>query len=203
MANTHPAPLLAAAALLALAGCTANPEKPTAAATPAPTATPAASAAAQAEVPAPNNRELYEVRQDGRIHVFYDRATYQDFLTHGETAYRLTRIGAGPKGETLVFGLNGADKKLGAATPGVMLWEGKLAPAADFYAELRQNGRIYVFDRMEDMQPVREFGHPNFFFLEVGAGPQGESVVYVLNSDNKKHRPEALIARFKQENGLR
>ena len=54
---------------------------------------------------------LLEDHHEGRIYVFYDKKTYQSFKQVGETAYRLTRIGAGPKGETVVFGLTKQDKK--------------------------------------------------------------------------------------------
>ncbi|MCW8956321.1 MAG: hypothetical protein OQL09_05515 [Gammaproteobacteria bacterium] len=145
-------------------------------------------------------KEIYEVHEDGRIYAFYDRALYKEFLSVGETAYRLTRIGSGPNGETMVFGLTKADKKKGANTAAVKLFENKLNPAEDFYAETVRHGRIYVFNKFEDMQPVRQFGHPNFFYMEVGAGPKGETVVYVLNKSNKKDKPVELIKRFKQHN---
>lgn len=144
--------------------------------------------------------EIYEVHEDGRIYAFYDRALYSEFLQVGETPFRLTRIAAGPNGETMVFGLTRSDKKKGADTPAVKLYEKKLQPAEKFYAETVRHGRIYVFDNFDDMQPVRQFGHPNFFYMEVGAGPKGETVVYVLNKSNKKKKPEALIREFKNRN---
>lgn len=144
--------------------------------------------------------ELYEVHEDERVYAFYDRALYKQFLSVGETAYRLTRIGTGPNGETMVFGLTKADKKKGVETPAVKLFDNLIKPAEDFYAEMVRHGRIYVFNNFDDMQPVRQFGHPNFFYMEVGNGPNGETVVYVLNSSNKKKKPEALISEFKSRN---
>lgn len=144
--------------------------------------------------------EIYEVHEDGRIYAFYDRALYKEFLQVGETPFRLTRIAAGPNGETMVFGLTKNDKKKGTDTPAVKLYENKLKPAEDFYAETVRHGRIYVFDSFADMQPVRQFGHPNFFYMEVAAGPKGETVVYVLNKSNKKKKPVALIEEFKKRN---
>jgi hypothetical protein len=144
--------------------------------------------------------ELYEVHHEGRIHVFYDRKLYTDFLALGETPFRLTRIGAGPNQETLVFGLTKKDKKKPGKVDAINLFDGKLDAPADFYGELRNHGRIYVFNNFEDMQPVRQFGHPNFFYTEIGAGPKGETVVYVLNKKTKKKRPDALIATFRKHN---
>jgi len=144
--------------------------------------------------------ELYEVHEDGRIYVFYDKKLSRQFMQVGETAYRLTRIGTGPNGETMVFGLTKKDKKKGSNTPAVKLFEGKTKPADNFYAETIRHGRIYVFSTFEDMKTVRQFGHPNFFYTEIGSGPKGETVVYVLNKKTKKKKPTALIAEFKKRN---
>lgn len=144
--------------------------------------------------------EIYEVHDDGRIYAFYDKKTFKQFMQVGETAYRLTRIGTGPNGETMVFGLTKKDKKKGANTPAVKLYANKIKPAKDFYAETMRHGRIYVFSTFADMQTVRQFGHPNFFYTEIGSGPKGETVVYVLNKKTKKKKPVALIAEFKKRN---
>ena len=144
--------------------------------------------------------EIYEIHEDGRIYAFYDRKLYREFLNVGETAYRLTRIGAGPNGETMVFGLTKKDKKKGINTPAVKLYESKAMPADKFYAETVRHGRIYVFSDFADMQTVRQFGHPNFFYTEIGSGPKGETVVYVLNKKTKKHKPDELIAAFQSRN---
>ena len=146
------------------------------------------------------NMEIYEVHKDGRIHVFYDRALYTEFLSLGETPYRLTRIGEGPNGETMVFGLTKKDKKKGENTKAVKLYNNKAAVEGGFYAETRRHGRIYVFSTFEDMKPVRMFGHPTFFYTEIGSGPKGETVVYVLNKANKKKKPVVLINDFKMRN---
>ncbi|MBN2648029.1 MAG: hypothetical protein JXR44_09615 [Thiotrichales bacterium] len=144
--------------------------------------------------------QLFEVHQEGRIYSFYDFAEYQSFVQVGEVPFQLTRIGAGPKGETVVFGLTKADKKKGEATPAAQLWDGKAASAETFYAELRRHGRIYVFNSEADLVAVRTLGEPNFMFTEIGAGPKGETVVYVLNKSNSKQKPTALMDQFKALN---
>lgn len=58
-----------------------------------------------------NNDDLYLVHRERRLYVFDDTPTYLSFLANGETPFTLTRIGAGPKGETLVFVLNKGNKK--------------------------------------------------------------------------------------------
>ena len=144
--------------------------------------------------------EIYEVHDDGRIYAFYDRALYKEYMQLGETAYRLTQIGTGPNGETVVYGLTKKDKKKGVDTPAAKLFAGKAQQGENFYAEMIRHGRIYVFDQFADMATVRQFGHPNFFYTEIGSGPKGETVVYVLNSKSKKKKPVDLIAEFKKRN---
>lgn len=143
--------------------------------------------------------ELYEVHKDGRIYIFYDRGLYEDFIKHGHTAYSFNRIGDGPNGETLVFGLTGADKKKRSGIPSVELYDGSMTPTA-FYGEALIDGRIYVFDDMDEMKAVRTHHEAAYRLTDIGAGPNGETVVYVLTSENKKQRPEALIAKFKSMN---
>jgi len=142
---------------------------------------------------------IYEVHHDGRINVFYDKKLFKEFLQLGETSYRLTKIGVGPNGETMVFGLTKKDKKLKKPVAAIELYEGKLKQD-NIYAEMHKHGRIYVFNSFKDMMPVRSFGHPNYMYSEIGAGPKGETIVYVLNKKNKKKRPDALIAEFKKNN---
>lgn len=147
-----------------------------------------------------SSSEIYEVHQDGRIYVFYDRNLFKEFVALGETPFRLTRIGAGPNGETLVFGLTKHDKKNPGKVNVINYYDHRIQAPEHIYAEMHRHGRIYVFDKFEEMKPVRQFGHPNLFYTEIGAGPKGETVVFVLNEENKKKRPDALIDKFKSMN---
>lgn len=167
------------AASVALTGCGSTAEKPTATKT----------AAADSSI------QIFESHDDGRINMFYDQKTFNSYKSVGETAYRLTRIGAGPNGETIVYGLPKADKKKGANTPAAMLMDGKLE-FSSFYGEMYKHGRIYVFDTKAEMDHVRHLGHPSYMYTQIGAGPKGETVVYVLNKSNKKKKPVDLIAKF-------
>jgi len=144
--------------------------------------------------------QIFESHDDGRINVFYDQKTFKSYKSVGETAYRLTRIGAGPNGETIVFGLPKADKKKGANTTAAMMFDGKLEDTSNFYGEMHKSGRIYVFSDKPEMDHVRKLGHPSYMFTQIGAGPKGETVVYVLNKNNKKKKPVDLIAKFTSMN---
>lgn len=150
-----------------------------------------------------NNNDLYEVNHEGRYYVFDDFATYQSFIKVGETSYRKVFIGGGPKGETLVFGLTSKDKKKLKGIAGVEMYNGNLPASDSFYGEMRRDdGRLYVFDRYEDMVNLRTVGEAPYRFTQIGNGPQGQTVVFVLNKTNKKKHPEALINKFKEMNNL-
>jgi len=172
------------AASVALSGCTSTASKD------------GVKEASAVKAAGTSSIQIFESHDDGRINVFYDQKTFDSYKSVGETAFRLTRIGAGPNGETVVFGLPKADKKKGADTPAVKLWDGKLE-ASSFYGEMYKSGRIYVFSDKPEMDHVRKLGHPSYMYTEIGAGPKGETVVYVLNKSNKKKKPVDLMAKFK------
>lgn len=154
-------------------------------------------AEAEAKREAKFGDDYYEAHHDGRIYVFDDFDTYKHFLAHGETPYRYMRIGAGPEGKTVVFGLTDADKKKREGVASVEMWDGTLNGAAEnFYAEVLYEGRFYVFDRWADVKSFRETWEAPYRFTQIGAGPQGRTVVFVLNSGNKKKQPTALIEEF-------
>ncbi|WP_428354097.1 hypothetical protein [Methyloprofundus sp.] len=118
----------------------------------------------------------------------------------GETAYRLTRIGAGPNSETLVFGLQSKDKKMNSGFGSVALYEGTAEGITDgFYGEVINDGRIYVFNEWADLKEFLSVGEAIFRFTQIGAGPNGETVVYVLNKSNKKQQPTELMAEFSRK----
>ncbi len=147
-----------------------------------------------------NNDDFYEVHAEGRIYLFDDLATYQSFNEVGETSYRKVYIGEGPKGETLVFGLTGEDKKKTAGIASIDMYHGELAAAENFYGEMQVEGRIYVFDSYKEMETVRKTGEAAYRFTDIGSGPNGETVVYVLQSAKKKQKPVDMIAAFKAHN---
>ncbi len=158
--------------------------------------------ASQAAIAAPhyNTDDYYQVYKEGRIYVFDDFKTYDDFLKLGETTFRLTRIGAGPHGETVVFGLRKKDKKMRSGIGAVDLYDGKAEAIKDgFYGEVVKDGRIYIFDHWEDMKSFLQVGEAPYRYTQIGAGPHGETLVFVLNKHNKKKKPVALIEAYKQK----
>jgi hypothetical protein len=109
-----------------------------------------------------------------------------------------TQIGAGPGGRTLVYGITNADVKSNQPSLGEQVMDGKLPPAADFYGEAFKNGRFYVFGDLKDMREFIAFGEVPYSYTDIGAGPKGETLVWVMNKASyNKGRPTATIAKFK------
>lgn len=190
------------AAVLIVAGCAST--QPT-----AQTAAPAAAAAvpapvqAPAEAPKPKiSAEFYEVFHDnGRIYRFDDYKTYHAFLASGEVAYVLTQVGAGPKGETVVWGQTKANTDKSSGFPGYELVAGNLKPD-ELYAEVVYKGRIYVADDLKELMAFRSSHEAAYSFVDIGSGPNGKTVVYVLTKATASQRPDGLIARFRARHGM-
>lgn len=146
-----------------------------------------------------NVDDYYQVYQAGRIYVFDDFKVYQEFIDLGETTFRLTRIGAGSKGETVVFGLRKQDKKTPLQSGVVNMYDGKVEGIEKgFYAEVIQERRVYIFNEWTDLQSFLKVGEATFRYTDIGAGKSGETLVYVLNKNNKKQRPAGLMAEYKR-----
>lgn len=176
------------------AGCATAPAPAPA---PAPAAMPAAATAPAAAAMAPV--ELFVVLPDsGRVHAFGDTKNYFDFLAHGEVALTRTKVGAGPGGKTLVFGITGDDVKANRPSRGELILDGAVPVSGGFYGEVVKNGRYYLFGDLKDMNSFTAFGEVPYSFTDIGAGPKGETIVYVMNKDSyAKGKPQERAERFK------
>lgn len=167
-----------------------------------PAAAPAAPAAAgkpAASTAAADAKLFFTVLpESGRIHAFGDTKNYFDFLSHGEVVLTRTRIGEGPGGRTLVYGVTSADVKANQPSLGEQVMAGTLPPAADFYGEAFKSGRYYVFGDLKDMKDFIAFSEVPYSYTDIGAGPKGETLVYVMNkSSYAKGKPKERTERFK------
>ena len=165
----------------------------------APQATAAPVAAAQPAAAVTANYFLV-FHENGRIDPIADAKNYLAFLENGELIYTRSRIGAGPEGETLVFGI---DKKeaddLAKWSKAELFYDGKMEVTGPFYGEVLRDGRFYVFGEWADFKDYLAHKEITFTFTEVGTGPKGETVIYALNKKTKDEgRPVALVEAFKQ-----
>jgi hypothetical protein len=183
---------VAAGAAILLAAC-ANAPAPSAAA-----AAPAAAAAAAAPKSADTMYYFLAMPEDGRLYVFGDPKNYLLYLDHGEVPLTRTRIGAGPQGQTVVFGITGDDVKANKPSAAEMIFDKKVNGRDPFYGEVFKDGRYHVFAEWKDFTDFLAHNEITYTFATVGEGPKGETIIYALNRDtSKKGRPVAMIEKFK------
>jgi hypothetical protein len=180
-----------AAVVALLIGACATGGKPAAQAAAAPAAPTAASFYAVAE-----NTKM------NRLYVFGDTKNYLQYMEHGEVPLTRSRIGAGPGGKSLIFGITKDDVKAKRPSVGELVYDGKLVGGADFYGEYFKGGRYYVFGDWKDFKDFQERGEVTYTFTEIGTGPKGETVIYGLNKTTvKAGRPVKLVEKFKAMRG--
>ncbi|MGQ0696909.1 MAG: hypothetical protein ACT4PZ_01580 [Panacagrimonas sp.] len=157
-----------------------------------------------------NNDDYYEIYKDGRIYAFSDFKDYQSWLKTDEVPLVVTKIGAGPKGETIKLQLNKAEAKSMEKTVGYKgaaqkMFEGELVGIeTGFYAEIIRPERVWVFENGKDLHEFQKSGEVPCGITQIGAGPEGKTVVYAQNCKAAaKAKPEAAIARFKKNYSLK
>lgn len=187
-----PCAIASALALGTLAGCATQPE--TGKQADARASTPIAGKSAE-------KQHYFLVKhENGRLYAFGDVKNYLLFLEHDEVPLTRTRIGGGPEGQTVIFGITGEEgKALDKPSSGEMFFDGKIGQVGPFYGEVVANGRYHVFGEWQDFRDYLAHKEIALAYTEIGVGPKGETVVYALNRKTKDQgRPVALIEAFKQ-----
>lgn len=138
--------------------------------------------------------------ENGRVYAFGDKQNYLLFMEHDEVPLTRTRIGGGPEGQTVVFGITKDEsKKLDEPSVAEKFFDDKADNVSAFYGEVFRNGRYHVFGEWQDFKDYLSHKEITFTFTEIGTGPKGETVIYALNSKTKKQgRPVKLIEQFKK-----
>jgi hypothetical protein len=141
-----------------------------------------------------NNDDYYEIRKDNRIIVLSDADDVKLWLATGDIPLRVTRIGGGPKGETLVFGIAKPESKKKDGFGSVEMYEGRRAGAdKNFYAEVLSDNKWYVFGTWAELDSFRKTGRAEGL-ASAGWSALGEPVVVAQPAD-------ALAARFRSLHG--
>lgn len=141
-----------------------------------------------------NNDDYYEYHKDGRIYVLADAKDLKGFLENGEIPLRTTRIGGGPNGETLVYGIAKPEKDKKSGFGAQEMFEGRREGAAkDFYGEVFKDGEYRVFGDWASLKSYRATGQMTA--ASSMPGPEGAKVSFAQASD-------ALAQRFKTTHGL-
>jgi hypothetical protein len=142
-----------------------------------------------------NNEDYYEFERDGRIYVLSDAKDYNNYLKTSEVVLSTKKIGGGPDGKTIVYGLIKNEAKLLEKDPKAQgaaqkMYEGKLRGLEkDFFGLVIQNDTYYVFSSWKDLEAFKSSGAATGF-RETDAS--GNAVVYV----GAAAKPEAVSTRF-------
>jgi hypothetical protein len=161
-------------------------------------AAPAAPAKAEAAKTAMADNYFLIYHENGRIYPIAEAKNYLEFLHTGELIYTRTRVGAGPEGATLVFGIESKEAKdLSQPARAELFYDGKYEPSGAFYGEVVRDGRFHVFASWHDFKDYLSNKEITYTFTEIGTGPRGETVIYALNKNTvKQGRPLAMIEQF-------
>lgn len=145
-----------------------------------------------------NSDDYYEYHLDNEIIVLADKKDVQVFFTANEIPLRVTKIGGGPNGERLVFGLvkneaKAMEKKVGYKGGAQQMYEGTLeGNDKTFYGEVMKNGRYVVFGNWKDLQAFRQSGAAN----PVSSATAADGKPVTFTTDNAE-----VLARFKELHG--
>lgn len=142
-----------------------------------------------------NNEDYFEFEKDGRIYVLSDAKDYNTYLKTEEVVLSTKKIGGGPGGKTIVYGLTKNEAKMLEKDPksqgaAQKMFEGKLRGMdKDFFGVVVSNERYFVFSSWKDVEAFKSSGAATGFR---DAGPAGHDVIYV----GATSKPEQLSARF-------
>jgi hypothetical protein len=150
-----------------------------------------------------NNDDYFEIHKDRRIYVLSDAREYQGWLKTHEIPLVVTRIGAGPKGETVKLALikkeaNAMEKIVGYKGGAQRMFEGDLVGLEKgFYGEIHRDGKIWVFENGKDLAEFKKSAEAPCGITQPGAGPEGRTVVFVQNCKAAaKGKPEGAMEKF-------
>lgn len=185
-----PHALAATLAMSVFSGCATSQSESAAKAEAKPVAT--------APVTAPTQYYFLVFHENGRVYPIADVKNYLAFMEVDELIYTRTRVGAGPDGETIVFGIEKKEADdLNKPAKAELFYDGKMEVAGPFYGEVVKDGRFHVFGTWKDFKDYLTNKEITYTFTEVGSGPKGETVIYALNKDTSKDgRPVKLIEAF-------
>ncbi len=157
-----------------------------------------AAPAARAEASVQKQTYFMVYHENGRIYAMTEPNIYLGLMAHDEVPLTRARVGAGPDGETVVFGITSKDgENLDKPTAAEDIFDGRTKDVGSFYGEVVRNGRYHVFGEWKDFQDYLSHKEITFTYTEIGTGPKGETVIYALNNKTKDSgRPVALVEQF-------
>lgn len=141
-----------------------------------------------------NNDDLYEIHRDNRIYVITDATDFKNFLSTADVPFRVTRIGGGPAGETVILGIATSESKKTGGFGSVEMWDGKREGSSKaFYAEVFKDNKWYLFGNWAAYNAYHASGSLSGF-TSAGAAPDGATIMVSGDAD-------ALTTKFKSLHG--
>lgn len=144
-----------------------------------------------------NNDDYYEFEKDGRIYVLSDSKDYATFLKTGEVVLSTKKIGGGPDGKTIVYGLIKNETKMLEKDPksqgaAQKMFEGNLRGLdKGFFGLVLKDQTYYVFSNWKDLEAYKAAGTATGFKDSLSSS-EARTVVYVGASE----RPADAAERF-------
>ena len=178
-------------ALAALPGCAS---KKTSSGDPAPAAGDAAVDAASAA-----DDWYEEVYKDGRYYVFGQEKTYEAWKQTHHMPYTRTQIGAGPRGETLVFEIDKKNPEWTGWLEEMYAWKHKDDPKP-YFSQIERDGRFYVVGSEAMEAKFKKTGHLPYTRTFIAAGPGGKTVVVEVDKKDPG-LTDWLVQQFEVKNG--
>jgi hypothetical protein len=127
---------------------------------------------------------FYLWQNDGRHYVIGSQEMNEKFKKNGHIPYAKTVLGAGPNGETVVYEINKKDTayverlmKTYEETPFEIAKKGDISV-------YKKDGRIYVLGTDATRDKFIKNGHIPYAKTVLGAGPNGETIIYEIDKDN-------------------
>lgn len=142
-----------------------------------------------------NNEDYFEFEKDGRIYVLADAKDYNTYLKTEEVVLSTKKIGGGPGGKTIVYGLTKNEAKMLEKDPksqgaAQKMFEGKLRGMdKDFFGVVLSSDTYFVFSSWKDVEAFKASGTATGFR---DASSDGRGVIYV----GAASKPASLSERF-------
>lgn len=142
-----------------------------------------------------NNEDYFEFEKDDRIYVLADAKDYNTYVKTNEVVLSTKKIGGGPGGKTIVYGLTKNEAKMLEKDPKAQgaaqkMFEGKLRGMdKDFFGVVLSSDTYFVFSSWKDVEAFKASGTAKGFR---DAGPDGRGVIYV----GATTKPASLSERF-------
>lgn len=138
--------------------------------------------------------DLHIFKHEGRIYVIGNEETKDDFVKHKHLPYTKTLLGAGPKGETVIFEVDKGDSTYAEA----LIDEYNSIPWVmeqnSTYTAWKYQGRIYVIGNDATNEAFAKHKHLPYTKTILGGGPAGETLIFEVDKSDPEFAEKLMQA---------